>query len=78
MNSLASWKPRFPWGTWPANGQKKRPVPERLRHVRCPACLYCAYLVKKFNLKIFMTPLPGGLPPGFPGFNGGETRKVDM
>jgi hypothetical protein len=64
-------------GSVPANGQKKRPVPERLRHARCPACLYFAYLVKKFNLKILVTLLPGALRPGFPEFDEGETRKED-
>ena len=46
-----------------ARGQKKRPVPERLRDQRSPLFIYCAYLVKKFNLKI-LTPACMAVPEG--------------
>jgi hypothetical protein len=40
----------------PAPGQKKRPVSEGQGDVRSPLVIYCAYLVKKFNLKIRTLP----------------------
>jgi hypothetical protein len=44
----------------PVQEQKKRPIPERQRDLRIPLLIYCADLVKKFNLKILTPSLPGG------------------